>query len=130
VTQSRLINRNITALRGRTSMRLEPELWDALEEICQRENVSTGEMVKRVEERGHPGGRTSAVRVFILTYFRNAATETGHRLAGHGDADGVPPPPAAPWAPGSQGAPAQPSREPASASWDASAAFAEASRPV
>ena len=127
---SRLVSRNVMGDARRTSMRLEPELWDALEELCHREAVSIGEMVKRIEERGHPGGRTSAVRVFILTYFRNAATETGHRLAGHGDADGVPPPPAAPWAPGSQGAPAQPSREPASASWDASAAFAEASRPV
>ena len=30
VTVSRLINRNVVAERGRTSMRLEPELWEAL----------------------------------------------------------------------------------------------------
>jgi hypothetical protein len=29
VTVSRLINRNVVAERGRTSMRLEPELWDS-----------------------------------------------------------------------------------------------------
>ena len=33
---SRLVNRNVVAGRGRTSMRMEPELWDALLEICQR----------------------------------------------------------------------------------------------
>ena len=29
-------------------------------------------------------GRTSAVRVFVLSYFREAATEAGHHAAGHG----------------------------------------------
>lgn len=81
---SRLVNRNVVAGRGRTSMRLEPELWDALYEICQREQVPVGEIVRRVEARGDPGGRTSAVRVFVIQYFRAAATEQGHAEAGHG----------------------------------------------
>lgn len=81
---SRLVNRNVVAGRGRTSMRLEPELWDALYEICQREQVPIGEIVRRVEARGDPGGRTSAVRVFVIQYFRAAATEQGHAEAGHG----------------------------------------------
>ena len=79
-----LVNRNVTALRGRTSMRLEPELWEALEEICAREAMSLTEIVKQIERVGHPGGRTSAVRVHVLAYFRRAATEAGHRQAGHG----------------------------------------------
>ena len=81
---SRLINRNVKALHGRTSMRLEPELWAALEEICCRENTAVGEVVKRVDSAGFPGGRTSAVRVYVLNYFREAATDLGHRSAGHG----------------------------------------------
>ena len=104
---SRLVNRNVTALRGRTSMRLEPELWDALEEIAQREGRSIGEIVKHIEARGHPGGRTSAVRVHVLTYFRQAATETGHQAAGHGSVPAALPEPG--WAP------AQGSRESAAA---------------
>jgi predicted DNA-binding ribbon-helix-helix protein len=86
---SRLVNRNITVSRGRTSMRLEPELWDALEEICAREQSSVGDVIQRVEEIGHPGGRTSAVRVHLLTYFRAASTEEGHRAAGHGQLPGT-----------------------------------------
>ncbi len=81
---SRLVNRNVTASRGRTSMRLEPELWEALQEICERERLSLGEVVRRIEKRGHPGGRTSAVRVHVLEYFRLAAIEPGHRAVGHG----------------------------------------------
>ncbi len=75
---SRLINRNVTALHGRTSMRLEPEMWSALEEICQRESVTLADLVRRIERTGHPGGRTSAVRVHVLNYFRTAATEGGY----------------------------------------------------
>ena len=69
---SRLVNRNVTAGRGRTSMRLEPELWEALAEICRRERQGLNSLVQQIEAAGHPGGRTSAVRVFLVEYFRNA----------------------------------------------------------
>lgn len=88
VPSSRLQNRNIMAGRGRTSMRLEPELWASLREICAREDVTLGELVRTIEGGGL-GGRTSHVRVFVLNYFRAAATEAGHLAAGHG-AGGIP----------------------------------------
>ena len=84
---SRLVNRNVVAGRGRTSMRLEPELWDALHEVCRRQSIDMSELVRGIEAAGHAGGRTSAVRVFLLQYFRAAATEDGHQAAGHGAAD-------------------------------------------
>ena len=37
-----------------------------------------------IERRRHGTSRTSAVRVFVLTYFRAAATDQGHVNAGHG----------------------------------------------
>jgi predicted DNA-binding ribbon-helix-helix protein len=81
---SRLINRTVVAGRGRTSIRLESELWDALLEICERESLDMSKLVRQVEQAGHQGGRTSAVRVFILGYYCAAATEQGHGVAGHG----------------------------------------------
>lgn len=84
MSASRLVNRNITAGGGRTSMRLEPEVWDALREICVREGVDLRDLIQQVEKTAPDGGRTSAVRVHVLTYFRTAATEEGHRAAGHG----------------------------------------------
>jgi predicted DNA-binding ribbon-helix-helix protein len=65
-------------------MRLEPETWNALGEICDREAIGLGELVRRAELAIGTGGRTSAVRVYALTYFRKAATDEGHRRAGHG----------------------------------------------
>jgi predicted DNA-binding ribbon-helix-helix protein len=84
MTISRLINRNVVAERGRTSMRLEPELWDMLSEICEREAHDMNTLVRQIEAAGHVGGRTSAVRVYIANYFHAAATEAGHSGVGHG----------------------------------------------
>jgi predicted DNA-binding ribbon-helix-helix protein len=67
-------------------MRLEPEVWDALREVCLREGIDLRDLIKRVEQESAPGGRTSAVRVHVLQYFRAAATEEGHRDVGHGSA--------------------------------------------
>ena len=82
--ESRLVNRNVVAERGRTSMRLEPELWEALSEICDREDRAIGDLIRQAEQSAPAGSRPSAVRVYIVRYFREAATETGHRHAGHG----------------------------------------------
>ncbi len=86
--ESRLVNRNVTSAAGRTSIRLEPELWDALGEICRRENMTLTEAIRSIERTsrgsGQAGGRTSAVRVHIVSYFRAASTDHGHALAGHG----------------------------------------------
>ena len=82
---SRLVNRNITAGTGRTSMRLEPEVWDALREICLRESLDLRQVIREVEGGAETGGRTSAVRVHVLKYFRAAATSDGHSRAGHGN---------------------------------------------
>lgn len=84
VAVSRLVNRNVFAERGRTSMRLEPELWDALAEICDREGKDISALVRGLEREGHAGGRTSAIRVFVISYFRDAASANGHAAADHG----------------------------------------------
>jgi predicted DNA-binding ribbon-helix-helix protein len=84
MSASRLVNRNVVAERGRTSMRLEPELWDMLNEICEREAHAMSTLVRQIEAAGHAGGRTSAVRVYIANYFHSATTEVGHAGVGHG----------------------------------------------
>jgi predicted DNA-binding ribbon-helix-helix protein len=53
-------------------MRLEPEFWDALHEICQRERQDLSQLVRGIEAVDRSGGRTSAVRGFVVKYFRTA----------------------------------------------------------
>ena len=79
-----LVSRNVTINGRRTSLRMEQETWDALAEICKRENKSIHQICTMIEERRSVSNRTSAVRAFIIAYYRAAATESGHKKAGHG----------------------------------------------
>jgi predicted DNA-binding ribbon-helix-helix protein len=81
---STLVNRNVHIRSRRTSLRLEPAMWDALEEICRREGMTEHELCTRIDGLDIASSLTASVRVFIVTYFRGAATEKGHAGVGHG----------------------------------------------
>ena len=81
---STLINRNVTVAGRRTSMRLEPAMWDALQQICRREGKTLNELVTEIDRQRQESSLTAAIRVYLLLYFSAAATDEGHRLAGHG----------------------------------------------
>jgi len=81
---STLVNRNVTVAGHRTSMRLEPSMWDALEEICRREGKTIHEVCSDVDFQRYESALTAALRAFIVLYFRVAAMEDGHAKAGHG----------------------------------------------
>ena len=81
---STLINRNVFIGRHRTSIRLEPAMWDALGEICRREQMNLHEVCSLIDSRRLASSLTAAIRVFTLSYFRAAATEEGHASTGHG----------------------------------------------
>jgi len=83
--KSRLQSRNVTVDGHRTSLRLEQDVWEALEEICEREDMTVHEICTLIEQRRAGSSRTAAVRAFILGYFREAASDTGHVRAGHGN---------------------------------------------
>jgi predicted DNA-binding ribbon-helix-helix protein len=90
-----LVSRNIIVSGRRTSMRLEPAMWDAFDDVVRRENTSVNAVCTHIERclqggiGGDDSGRscpslTSAVRVYVTSYFRAASTEAGHWSVGHG----------------------------------------------
>jgi len=69
----------------RTTLRMESEMWAALHEICEREDMRVNELCRQIDRRRQPPATlTSAVRVFVLSYFREAlgAHERPTRRAG------------------------------------------------
>jgi predicted DNA-binding ribbon-helix-helix protein len=81
-----LINRNITIGEHRTSIRLDRQMWNALDDIAQREKCSIHDLCTLVCRSKKDGTTlTSAIRLFLMLYYRAAATEEGHSKAGHGD---------------------------------------------
>lgn len=80
-----LISKNVTVNGHRTSMRLEPEMWGALQEISKREKCTIHRICSIVAKRkSEKSSLTAAIRVFVMAYYRAASTEEGHARAGHG----------------------------------------------
>lgn len=82
--RSSLVPRNVVVDGRRTSIRLERAMWEALNEILVREGITASAFVTAVERARKASTLTAAIRVQIMHYFRVAATENGHRRAGHG----------------------------------------------
>ena len=81
VQQSHGTRRNIRIGRRRTSVKLEPAMWDALIDITVRTNKSINQICTEVHNAGAGPNRaetaganfTSELRVFILDYYRAIA---------------------------------------------------------
>lgn len=85
IMRSTLVSKNITIRGHRTSIRLEPEMWDALRDIATREgttihNICSLIAIRKVDE----SSLTASIRVFLMLYYRAATTAEGHARAGHG----------------------------------------------
>lgn len=59
-------------------------MWDALDELSEREGRTINEICTFVERRKDDSSLTAALRVLILSYYRASATDEGHEAAGHG----------------------------------------------
>ncbi|MGB1076817.1 MAG: ribbon-helix-helix domain-containing protein [Bdellovibrionales bacterium] len=85
-TKSTLISKNVTIMGRRTSVRLEPEMWRALKEISRREKCSIHDVCSMVYLCKKPlSSLTASIRVFLMLYYKAAATEEGHEKARHGN---------------------------------------------
>jgi len=70
---SSLVARNIRVSGRRTSVRLEPSMWEALQEVAAREGKPINELVTQIDERRAESTLTAAIRVYLLGYYRTAA---------------------------------------------------------
>ena len=63
--------RSVNVGTGRTTVRLEPEFWAALEDMARRQGVT---LARLIQDTDGPDGRTGALRVRALVYFRDRTT--------------------------------------------------------
>ncbi len=73
--QSTLQIRNVRVQGRRTSLRLETAMWEALEEITERENITLANLLTEVASGQNESSFTASVRVFALCYFRGLAAQ-------------------------------------------------------
>ena len=74
-SDSTLALRNVVVAGHRTSVRLEPAIWDALQDILQREAKTLNQLVTEIDRARTASSLTAAIRVFVVRYYRDAIRE-------------------------------------------------------
>jgi len=77
---STLQNRNVWVGRRRSSLRLEPAMWAALEEVAQHCEASIHEICTLVDARRQASSLTAAIRACLVDYYRAAAEADAPRF--------------------------------------------------
>jgi predicted DNA-binding ribbon-helix-helix protein len=78
---SALTIRNIVVAGHRTSVRLEPVMWDSLRDIAQASGLHLNDLVTEIDRRRTVPNLTAAIRVYIVDYYRKAAAANDGAIA-------------------------------------------------
>ncbi len=70
---SSLVIRNVVVGGHRTSVRLEPLMWEALHDIAQWRRVTVHNIVTEIDRDRTASSLTAAIRVYIVDFYRAAA---------------------------------------------------------
>lgn len=73
VTTARPVKRSFAIKGHRTSISLEAPFWTALEHAAELENSTLTGLVADIDAKRGGAGLSSAVRVWVLDYFRRRA---------------------------------------------------------
>ncbi len=66
------VKRSRTLKGHRTSVSLEDEFWIAFREIAQKKEIPINVLAAKIDvERDHETGLASAIRVFVLNWFKS-----------------------------------------------------------
>ncbi len=68
-----LVIHNVVVGRHRTSVRLEPVMWEALQDIARRQHVTLHDLVTEIDRGRTASSLTAAIRVYIVNFYRAAA---------------------------------------------------------
>ena len=78
---SSLVIRNVVVGGHRTSVRLEPIMWEALRDISVRRKVTIHDLVTEIDRERTASTLTAAIRVYIVDFYRAAALPAGDTAA-------------------------------------------------
>ncbi len=69
---AKLLTRNVVIDGKRTTIRLESDIWDAVDDLCKREKISRHDLCSHVEAGRDGLNRAQAIRAVVVNYFRFA----------------------------------------------------------
>jgi predicted DNA-binding ribbon-helix-helix protein len=75
--KSQIVKRSIVIAGHKTSVSLEDAFWKALKEIAAGRNMTLSELVGAIDAERRHGNLSSAVRLFVLDYYRTTGRGEG-----------------------------------------------------
>ncbi len=77
--KSPVVKRSIVIAGHKTSVSLEDAFWKALKEIAVSRNMTLSDVVASIDTDRRQGNLSSAIRIFVLDYFRTRDAEQRRR---------------------------------------------------
>jgi predicted DNA-binding ribbon-helix-helix protein len=71
--KSPVVKRSIVVAGHKTSVSLEQAFWNGMKEISALRNITLSELVGEIDGNRQRGNLSSAIRLFVLDYFKNRA---------------------------------------------------------
>jgi predicted DNA-binding ribbon-helix-helix protein len=71
--KSPVVKRSIVVAAHKTSVSLEEAFWNGMKEISALRNMTLSELVGEIDGNRQRGNLSSAIRLFVLHYFKNRA---------------------------------------------------------
>ena len=68
---STLVIRNVFVGKRRTSVRLEPVMWDGLRDIASRQGRPVSEIVSEIDRRRTASTLTAGIRTYVVEFYRD-----------------------------------------------------------
>ena len=75
IMKSLVVKRSIFLAGRKTSVSLEDEFWTTLKEIAGDGHVTLSELVSGIDAQRQHSNFSSALRLFVLEYYRSKAAE-------------------------------------------------------
>jgi predicted DNA-binding ribbon-helix-helix protein len=74
--KSQVIKRSIVIAGHKTSVSLEDAFWRGLKDIARERNVTLSDLVAVIDHDRRHGNLSSAIRLFVLDYYRTGGAGT------------------------------------------------------
>ncbi len=87
--KSPVVKRSIVVAGHKTSVSLEEAFWNGMKEISGLRDMTLSELVGEIDSNRQQGNLSSAIRLFVLDYFRTRAAAMAARAAPRNAAAGL-----------------------------------------
>ena len=75
ITQSSLELHNVYVAGNRTTVRLEPVIWDTLQSIARQQGIGLNDLVSDIDCRRTTKNLSSAIRAYVVTHLLTRLSE-------------------------------------------------------